>query len=61
MEFQVVAFCKGCIEFVVDEDDPKLIIEFTMPTIICEVPIEECMNRTEVLDDYNPIHVELND
>lgn len=58
MEFQVVAFCKNCIDDVIGEI-PPIGINFTMPTIICEVPMEECMNRTEVLDDYNPIHVEL--
>lgn len=40
-KFQVVRFCSNCIEDVLQRGE----IDFTMPTIINEVPQPECMNN----------------
>lgn len=44
MEHQVVQFCPGCIDYVLHGEGSGK-IEFTMPTIINEVSIPECMNN----------------
>ncbi len=47
MKYQVVQYCKNCIDDVLDGE-----IEFTVPTIINEVPQPECMNN--LVDDPVP-------
>ncbi len=46
MKYQVVQFCKNCIEDVISGE-----IEFTEPTIINEVPQPECMNSLVIDPD----------
>lgn len=46
-KFQIVRFCSNCIEDVLSGE-----INFTMPTIINEVPQSECMN--DLVNDPDP-------
>jgi len=48
MKFQIVQFCKGCIEDVMDGE-----IEFTIPTIVNQVHIGECDNVD--VEKYNSL------
>lgn len=47
MKYQVVQFCSNCIQDVIDGE-----IQFTLPTIINEVPQSECMNN--LVNDPDP-------
>lgn len=46
--YQIVGFCNECIEDVIGGT-----IEFTKPTCLCEVSIDECDNQD--VDNYDHI------